>query len=319
MATAVDVATVEASLRAEKRGGPSEWLRVIWRFARRKPLGAICGVIILLMLICALFVDARLFGSSEPVIAPDHYNHQVFGEENLGMSWEHPLGTDRLGRDILSRILYGARISVIIGLSTVTIAALAALALGSLSGYYGRWFDVVMQRMVDVVLAIPPLLLLIYGISVFAVDPAPYRRMFWIIVIIAVIVTAGAIRVVRSAAIATANNAYIDAARTIGATSPRIVARHIAPNVVPVVIVLATVNVGVAILAEAAISFLGYGIPEPFPSWGAMLSLSGSSEFRAHPEQAIWPGLAIAIAVYSFNMFGDALRDVLDPRLRGSR
>jgi peptide/nickel transport system permease protein len=319
MATAVDIATVDTGLRPAKPSGPAAWPGIVWTFTRRKPLGAFGALVILLMLMCAIFVDGSLFGSSEPLLAPYHYNQQVFGDENLGMSWEHPLGTDKFGRDIFSRILYGARISVVIGLSTVTIAALMALALGTVSGYFSGWFDTVTQRLVDILLAIPPLVLLIYGLSVFAGRSGPYTRMTWIIIIVAIVLAAAAVRVVRGATIATANNPYVDAARTIGATSPRIIFRHIVPNVVPVVIVLATVNLGVAILAEAAISFLGLGIPEPFPSWGAMLSLTGSAEFRAHPEQAIWPGLAIAIAVYSFNMFGDALRDVLDPRLRGSR
>jgi len=143
--------------------------------------------------------------------------------------------------------------------------------------------------------------------------------MLWIILILGFLVAAAAVRVVRSAAIATANNQYVDAARTIGASDARIILRHLLPNVLPVAIVLATVNVGGIILVEAAISFLGYGIPSPFPSWGGMLNISGSSQFRAEPLQALWPGLAIALTVYGFNMFGDALRDVLDPRLRGGR
>ena len=188
-----------------------------------------------------------------------------------------------------------------------------------MSGYFGGWIDTIIQRFVDVVLAIPPIILLIYGLSVFTARSGAYTRMFWIIVIVGFIIAMGSARVVRGAAIATANNQYVDAARTIGATNARIIFRHIVPNVVPVAIVLATVNVGAVILAEAAISFLGYGIPPPFPSLGGMLNISGSSQFRAHPEQAIWPGVAIALLVYGFNMFGDALRDVLDPRLRGGR
>jgi peptide/nickel transport system permease protein len=319
MATTLDLGGLDTELRPAKPGGIAAWPGIAWTFARRKPLGAFGALVIVMMLLCALFVDAALFGSREPLLAPQHYNEQSFGDENLGPSWSHPLGTDKLGRDIFSRILYGARISVIIGLSTVTVAAVIAVVLGTVSGYFSGWFDTITQRLVDVFLAIPPLILLIYGLTVFAGTAGPYVRMFWIIMIVGVVLAAAAVRVVRGATIATSNNPYVDAARTIGATSPRIVVRHIVPNVIPVVIVLATVNLGTAILAEAAISFLGLGIPEPFPSWGAMLNISGSSEFRAHPQQAIWPGLAIAIAVYSFNMFGDALRDVLDPRLRGSR
>jgi peptide/nickel transport system permease protein len=181
------------------------------------------------------------------------------------------------------------------------------------------WPDTIIQRLIDIVLAIPAIILLIYGVTVFASTAGAYTRMTWIIVIIGIILAAGTTRVVRGATIATASNPYVDAARALGASHLRIIFLHIVPNVFPVVIVFATVSLGTAILAEAAISFLGLGIPPPFPSWGVMLNISGSSQFRAVPEQAIWPGLAIAFAVYGFNMFGDALRDVLDPRLRGSR
>jgi peptide/nickel transport system permease protein len=319
MATAVTARTIDEVLREPPKSGPAGWLRATWTFCKRKPLGAIGGLIIVLMVIAALFVDASLFGSDEPLLAPQHYNHQVFGDENLSPSLSHPMGTDQLGRDIFSRILYGARISIIIGLGVVILAAVVSLAIGTLSGYFTGWIDTVIQRIVDVFLAIPPLILLIYGLSVFAGRAGPYTKMFWIIIIVGVVLAAASIRVVRGAAIATANNPYVDAARTLGASNTRIVFRHVMPNVFPVVIVLSSVQLGTAILAEAAISFLGLGIPNPFPSWGTMLSITGSSQFRAYPLQAVWPGLAVAVAVWGFNMFGDALRDVLDPRLRGSR
>jgi peptide/nickel transport system permease protein len=303
----------------ERRGGIAQWPRQIWHFCRRKPLGAAGGFIVVAMLFIAVFVDGAIVGSSRPILAPTGYNDQIFGEENQSPSAEHWMGTDRSGIDILSRVLYGVRISALIGLSGVAIAVLLSMLLGTVSGYFGGWIDTIIQRLVDVVLAIPPIILLIYGISVFAGRSGAYTRVFWIILIVGFIIAMGSSRVIRGAAIATANNQYVDAARTIGATNARIIMRHIVPNVVPVAIVLATVNVGTVILAEAAISFLGYGIPPPFPSLGGMLNISGSSQFRAFPEQAIWPGVAIALLVYGFNMFGDALRDVLDPRLRGGR
>jgi peptide/nickel transport system permease protein len=237
-----------------------------------------------------------------------------------GISGQHWLGVDLPnGRDIFSRILYGARISMIIGLGVVLLTAIVSLAIGTVSGFFTGWIDTVIQRIVDIFLAIPPLILLIYGLSVFAGRAGPYTKMFWIIIIVGVVLAAASIRVVRGAAIATANNPYVDAARTLGASNARIVLRHVMPNVFPVVIVLSSVQLGTAILAEAAISFLGLGIPPPFPSWGTMLSINGSSQFRAYPLKAVWPGLADAIAEWGFNMSGDALRDVLDPRLRGSR
>jgi len=299
--------------------GPSRWGRSILRFCRRKPLGAFGGFIVLAVLFCAVFVDTALIGGGTPLLAPDGYNDQHIRNINQTASLAHPMGTDDLGRDIFSRILYGARISAVIGLASVSIAVLLSLLFGTISGFFSGWVDTIIQRLVDVILSIPAIILLIFAISVFAGRSGPYGRMFWIILIVGFIISAGSVRVIRGATIATMNNQYIDAARTIGATNLRIVFRHIMPNVLPVAIVLATVSVGTAILAEAAISFLGYGIPPPFPSWGGMLNITGASQFRVHPIQAVWPGLAIAVTVYGFNMFGDALRDVLDPRLRGGR
>jgi peptide/nickel transport system permease protein len=303
----------------ERNSGPASWPWSIWRFCRRKPLGAIGGFIVIVMLFVAVFVDASLFGSSKPLLAPTHYDQQKFGEENEGPSMDHFFGTDRAGRDIFSRVLYGARISAIIGFSCVIIAALISLVVGTISGYFGGWLDTIIQRVVDVFLAIPAIILLIFALTVFANGAGAYRVMFWIILIVGFLVGVGSIRVVRGATIATSNNQYVDAARSIGATDMRIVMRHIVPNVIPVVIVLASVSVGTAILAEATISFLGYGIPPPFPAWGGMLSRDASSTFRTEPLQAVWPGMAIALSVYGYNIFGDALRDVLDPRLRGGR
>ncbi len=320
MATTVDTPVLsQPAAIADRPSGIATLPHAIWRFCRRKPLGAFGGVIVVIMLLVAIFVDGALFGSSSPWLAPDNYNHQHIRNVDQGPSLGHPMGTDELGRDIFSRILYGARISAVIGFSSVAIVVLISLTLGTLSGYFSGWIDTIVQRVIDIILSVPALILLIFAISVFAGRSGPYGRMFWIIVIVGFVLSAASVRVIRGAAIATANNQYVDAARVIGATNFRIVFRHIVPNVVPVAIVLATVNLGTAILAEAAISFLGYGIPNPFPSWGAMLNISGSSQFRAHPMQAIWPGLAIAFAVYGFNILGDAMRDVLDPRMRGGR
>ena len=317
MATAIDI-TIESPL-PEKRTGVVTWPSAAWRFAKRKPMGAIGGFIILLMVIAALFVDARIFGSDEPLLALTHYNEQNFGDENQGMSWEHPLGTDRLGRDMYSRILYGARVSIVVGLITVFLVGVVSLLIGTPSGYYGSWFDTGIQRIVDALLAIPAIVLILFGLSVFAPTSGPYPTIAWIIVFLVIIIAAATIRVVRSAAITVSTNQYVDAARALGGTDLRIMLRHVVPNVIPVVIVLSTLQLGAVILAEASISFLGYGVRDPFPSWGAMLNRNATADFRAFPMQALWPGLAIALAVWGFNMFGDALRDVLDPRLRGGR
>lgn len=318
MATILDITQLDGGAPAQRRWYTA-WPRNTATFCRRKPLGAIGGGIVFVMLFSAVFVDLAWLGNNSPLLAPSGYDDQTFGDENLGPSSSHLLGTDELGRDILSRILYGARIAAVIGFATVVLAGAGSLAIGTASGYYSGWLDTIIQRVIDIILAIPGLVLLIFALTVFASRAGPYGRMFWIVIILSVIITASSARVVRGGAIAIANNQYIDAARTIGATNSRIIIRHIAPNVIPIVLVLATVQLGAVILVEAAISFLGLGIPPPFPSWGAMLSINGTSQFRAYPMQAVWPGLAIALAVYGFNMLGDALRDVLDPRLRGSR
>jgi peptide/nickel transport system permease protein len=328
MAATLDISQLD--VLPERPTGIRTWPAAVLTFSRRKPLGAVGGFIVIAILVIAVFVDGAIVGSSEPWLAPQHYDKQVFGDENQGPSWDHWMGTDRAGRDIFSRILYGARISAVIGFASVLIASLISLGVGTLSGYRGGWFDTIVQRIVDIFLAIPAIILLIFAITVFAGRPdgkvgplnlglGAYEVMFWIIILLGFLLGVGTIRVVRGAAISIAANQYVDAAKALGATNSRIVVRHIVPNVIPVVIVLASIGVGTAILAEATISFLGYGIPPPYPTWGGMLSRDASNVFRQYPLQAIWPGAAIALSVYGYNMFGDALRDVLDPRLRGGR
>ena len=271
------------------------------------------------MLVTAIFADARVVGSSEPLLARYWYDDQALTERLQGPSLRHPFGTDELGRDLFSRVVYGARVSVVVGFSAVTIAAFLSILVGTVSGYFGGWLDTLMQRLVDIWIAFPPLILIVTWMSVFALRAGPERRAFWLILSLGLVIAAGSSRVVRGAVISIKNNQYVDAARTLGASDRRIIFRHIVPNILPVVIILSTVQLGAAILAEASISFLGYGIPAPFPAWGTMLSGKGILYMRAHPWLAVWPGLAIALAVWGFNMLGDALRDVLDPRLRGGR
>ena len=179
--------------------------------------------------------------------------------------------------------------------------------------------DTLFQRLVDIWMSFPALVLLITIVSTFSRGGDFWNRVLAIIVVMGVIMAAGSSRVIRGAAISVKNNQYVEAARCIGASDARILAQHVLPNVFAVIIILATVQLGAAILAESSISFLGWGVPPPFPSWGQMLSYKGILFMRAHPWIALWPGLAIALAVYGFNMLGDALRDVLDPRLRGGR
>lgn len=308
--------------RPERRAAwPRRAWRTVWWFTRKKPLGAFGAFIVLALLFFATFADARVFGSSDPLLAPHGFKDQFLTERNQGPSWDHPFGTDQTGHDMLSQIIYGARVSVIIGFSSVAIAALLSGVIGIVSGYYGGWFDSIAQRFIDILISFPAIVLLVVLVSVFAPPGTERGTEFWramaLIVGLGVIIAGGASRVIRGATIAVKQNQYIDAARAIGASDLRILLRYILPNVFAVILILSTIQLGAAILAEASISFLGYGIPPPFPAWGSMLSTQGVPFMRENPWLAVWPGLAIALAVYGFNMFGDALRDVLDPRLRG--
>jgi len=288
----------------------------LWWFARRKPLGALGGIIVVVMIIVAV---------SAQWIAPYWYDDQTWNEADEskrevmeGPSLRHPFGTDDLGRDMLSRVIYGARVSVVIGFSAVAISVVLATFIGIISGYYGGWFDTLFQRLVDIWMSFPAIVLLLVIVSTFSRGGDFWHRVMAIIVVMGIIMAAGSSRVIRGAAIAIKHNQYVEAARCIGASDARILAQHVLPNVFAVVIILATVQLGAAILAESSISFLGWGVPPPFPSWGQMLSSKGILFMRSDPWLAVWPGLAIALSVYGFNMLGDALRDVLDPRLRGT-
>jgi peptide/nickel transport system permease protein len=271
-------------------------------------MGALGGLIIVIMLLTAVFAS---------VLAPHGYNDQALAERMQPPSAEHPFGTDPLGRDMFSRVMYGARVSVIIGFSAIFLSMLTATAIGTVSGYYGGKVDTVLQRLVDIWLAFPALVLLLTAVSVLSPRGTPMERGLAIVISLALILGISSSRVVRGAVIGIKHNQYVEAARTLGASDLRILFRYIVPNIFAVIIVLATVQLGVAILAEASISFLGYGIPDPYPAWGQMLNAQGIGYMRAAWWLALWPGLAIALVVFAFNMLGDALRDLLDPRLRG--
>jgi peptide/nickel transport system permease protein len=279
-------------------------LVAVARFTRDKPLGAIGGIIVLAMLVMAAFAEG---------IAPYGYDDTIRGARMKPPSLAYPLGTDNLSRDIWSRIVYGARVSITVGFATVTLGTLGAALIGVSSGYFGGTYDLVVQRVVDAWMSFP---FFVIALSVMAVlGPG----LFNVILSIAVVVVASSSRVIRGATISVAQNTYVEAARAMGAGHPRIIARHIVPNVMATIIILATIGLGGIILAESALSFLGFGVPPPYPSWGGMLSGSGRTYMYRAPWMAIWPGVAISLAVFGFNMLGDALRDVLDPRLRGAR
>jgi peptide/nickel transport system permease protein len=275
----------------------------VGRFGRRKPLGALGGLIIGALLVMAVFAER---------IGPYSYDETIRGARMKPPGLAYWLGTDNLGRDMWSRIVYGARVSVTVGFATILIGTLVATAVGVSSGYFGGAYDMVVQRVVDAWMSFPFLIIILSVMAVLG------PGLLNVILSLSIIIAANSSRVIRGATLATAQNVYVEAARAMGATHARILLRHILPNVAATIIILATIGLGGVILAESALSFLGLGVPPPYPSWGAMLSGSGRTFMFRAPWMAVWPGVAISLAVFGFNMLGDALRDVLDPRLRGS-
>jgi peptide/nickel transport system permease protein len=272
------------------------------RLVREKPWGTVCGIIALFLLFTGIFANA---------IAPYGMNETWVGGFLEPPSARFWLGTDTVGRDLLSRIIFGARISVIIGLAASTLATVISTVIGVVSGYMGGKLDLIVQRFVDAWMCLPGLVILIILVTMM-------RPSLWSI-IIALGFNWGipGSRIVRGAVVTIKGNVYVEAAQAIGCSTPRILIRHILPNVVSTVIVLFSIRVPGIILGEASLSFLGFGIPPPSPTWGGMLGGSSRTHMFMAPWLAIWPGLALAITVYSINMFGDAVRDIADPRLRG--
>lgn len=276
----------------------------LWRLAKEKPLGAIGGVIVLGLLLCAALA---------PWIATHPYEATSVRHRLKPPSAEFYLGTDNLGRDLFSRIVYGARISVTVGFGAVSLGTLLATAIGVVSGYFGGKIDVFVQRLVDAWMAFPWLVILLSIMAVLG------PGLLNVVLSLGLLSAASSSRVIRSAVLSIKEHQFVEAARALGASHRRIILRYILPNILAPIIIIATISLGFAILAEASLSFLGLGVPPPYPSWGEMLSGSGRSYMQKAPWMAIWAGVAISLAVFGFNMLGDALRDLLDPRLRGGR
>jgi len=296
---------LKARLRLPLQIGQGVW----WALSilvRRKPLGAVSALIL-----CGLVVVAIL----APVLAPyDPYKFNL-NARGLPIRLQPPnakflCGTDPLGRDVLSRIVYGSRVSLIVGFASVAIGTLFGTLLGLVSGYWEGGMDQVLQRAVDTMMALPGIVLALAVVSVLG------QSLTNIILVIGLVIAPGASRVVRGTVLSIKQNTFIDAAYAAGASSWRIVLRHILPNAFAPILIIASVWLGNAIVIEAALSFLGLGTPPPTPTWGAMLSGEGRRNLETAPYLAIFPGLAISIVVLAFNMLGDALRDLLDPRLR---
>lgn len=275
---------------------------LLLRIIKEKPMGTVGLIIVLILLFTGIFAD---------FLAPYGLNEANSLDTMIPPSGKHLFGTDNLGRDIFSRVIYGARISLVVGLSAAAISALLGALIGILCGFLGGKFDIIMQRFVDAWMCLPGLVILIVLISLMGVG------MKQVIFALGFRYGITGSRVVRGAAMAVRENAYVEAAIATGCSPTRIMLRHMLPNVMAPIIVLFSTYLPVMILIEASLSFLGFGIPPPTPSWGGMLGGSALGFMYMAPWMAIWPGLALAIVVYGVNMFGDALRDLLDPKLRG--
>jgi ABC-type dipeptide/oligopeptide/nickel transport system permease subunit len=279
--------------------------RTLWQslanFARRKPLGAFGAVVATLLIIVAIF--APLIATHDPTETNSAYVFAPPGSELL-------LGGDRLGRDVFSRLVYGARISLEVGILSVLFGATIGAFVGIVSAYFGGKTDLIVQRFVDALMAFPALIL---ALAVMAVLGASITN---VIIALSVVFIPATARIIRSQALSIKETDYVLAATAVGVGDWRIILRHMAPNCAATYIVLATLSLGIAIIVEASLSFLGVGVPPSVPSWGGMLTGAAQQYVEVAPWLGVFPGLAIAIVVFAWNLLGDSLRDVLDPRLR---
>ncbi len=299
MALAAPTAAIPAIIEPRRRSALVD-------FCRQQPLGAVSFVIIFVMMFAGVFSE---------LVAPYNPLDIDFGQILVAPSWEHLAGTDAFGRDIFSRIIYGSRTALVIGFTSSFLGASLGAIIGIASAYYGGKIDVWIQRFVDVLLAFPIIVLALVVVAalrkfvLFGVDMN-------LIFAIAIPIVPRVARVVRAAALTVNVMPYVDAARAAGYSDARIIFRHMAPNVVAPYLIMFTAFIAQAILLEASLSFLGLGVTEPTPAWGLMLSGNAADFYREAPWMILFPGLAISLAVFAFNLFGDALRDHLDPRFK---
>ena len=301
----------QQSIRRARVASESEWGRAwsaswkwLVRFAQRKTMGFFGLVVLVVIGLAAVFA---------PLVAPYNYATTDFGARLLGPTAQHWFGTDNLGRDLFSRIIYGARVSLGISFGAVILAKVLATFVAVYTGYYGGWIDKIGQRFVDIWIALPRLIILVTLLGL--LGPSPFS----LILLVGLTNAPSSARLIRSVVVGVRSEAYVEAARSLGASDKRIIFQYILPNIMHIVIYAATVTLGAVILIIASLGFLGYGVPPPAPDLGAMLSGAGLTFMRRNPWMALWPGLVITLVVFAFNVLGDALRDVLDPRMRGSR
>jgi peptide/nickel transport system permease protein len=277
-------------------------LDILVRLVREKPIGLVGGIIVLLLLLVGILAD---------LIAPYGFNEMLLADRLAPPGIYHFFGTDNTGRDIFSRVIFGARISMIVGLAGAALHVGVGFLVGATTGFWGGKIDTFIQRIVDAIQAFPSLILYLTIMAVVGQGLVP------VVLVLGISSGVYGSRTIRSAVIGIKHNTYVEAASAIGSRTSRTLVKHILPNIMPILIIEFTLAVGRMITAEAMLSFLGFGVPPPTPSWGGMLSDSGRRYMLQAPWMALWPGLALAIAVYGVNMLGDALRDLWDPRLRG--
>jgi len=270
----------------------------------RKPLGTLGAGILLVMLALTVLAD---------LVAPYGYDETEIFTRLKPPSLAHWLGTDNLGRDLLSRVIHGSRVSMAVGFGAVALGLATATLVGLTSGYFGGRFDIGVQRLVDAFMCFP---LLLVALTIMALIGPGLGN---VILTLGLVLGIRDSRVIRGAVLGVKTNLYVEAARALGGGHVALIGRHILPNLFAPLMIVATVNIGAVILIEAALSFLGFGVPPPRPSWGGMLSGSGLVHMLQAPWLALWPGVALSLTVFGANMLGDALRDLLDPRLRGFR
>ncbi|MCL0029114.1 ABC transporter permease [Dehalococcoidia bacterium] len=273
------------------------------RLVRKKPLGTASGIIILIVVLVATFAD---------FLMPYPYDEIHILDRLQDPSAQYLLGTDQLGRDFLSRLIFGARLSVLVGLAVTILSAGLSTIIGGTSGFIGGKLDLLMQRIVDAWIAFPGLLLLLTIMSIVG------QGVVQVIMVLGISGGFGGSRIIRSAVISIKENDYFLAALAIGSPRTTTLMRHVMPNIMPVIIIIFSISIGGVILSLASLSFLGFGLPPSIPDWGGLLSREGRRYMERAPLLALYPGLCLTVTVYSLNMFGDALRDLLDPRLRGS-
>jgi peptide/nickel transport system permease protein len=288
----------------------------IARLIRRNPLGAAAAVLLIAFSIIAAGAGLDTLPYGGGVASPLIATHDPFAMSPTEVLQSpgngHILGTDDLGRDLFSRIVYGARISLWVGFISVGISVGIGAPAGMISAYGGKWIDFSIQRIVDAMFAFPTIILALAIVSVLG------KGILQTTVAVGIVGIPRIARVTRASTLGVMGMPYIEAARSLGAPSPLIVFKHVFPNILAPLIVLGTAGFGTAMLAEASLSFLGLGTPPPNPSWGTMLSGAAQKYVRSAPYMAIFPGIAISLGVFAFNLFGDALRDIFDPRLRGA-